>query len=248
MAISTFKRYEKKFRLTEAQYQSIIPVLAQYMSADEYCQDGQEYSIYNIYFDTADSSVIRHSLSKPYYKEKLRLRSYTIPTSHYSKVFLELKKKVGGIVTKRRASLTLGQAYRFLETGTIPAGINYINQQVLNEIAFFLSNHRVQPAAYISYKRTAWFGTYDRDFRITFDRSIISRREDLHLEKGCFGENLLAPGEYLMEVKVAQAIPVWLARLLSDNEIYMTNFSKYGYEYQQKLQKDPLDCHLEHAV
>lgn len=237
MAIATFKRYEKKFILSEAQYRAVIPELAHYMNFDENCQDGREYSIHNIYYDTDNSEIIRHSLARPYYKEKLRLRSYNIPASPDSKVFLELKKKTGGIVHKRRAVLRLGEAYQFLENGKRPPGIDYMNTQVLNEISFFLKNHEVRPAVYISYNRSALFGKDDREFRITFDRKIITRREELSIEKGRFGEELL-PGRYLMEAKVSTAFPVWLAHLLSENRIYRTSFSKYGQEYT-RCQENP---------
>jgi len=116
MAITTFKRYEKKFMLNEAQYKAVMPGLMEYMRLDRNCKDGRDYTIYNIYYDTDNSSIIRQSLSKPYYKEKLRMRSYSVPTSPDSEVFLELKKKIGGIVNKRRAVLTLGEAYKFLES------------------------------------------------------------------------------------------------------------------------------------
>lgn len=243
MAIASFKRYEKKYLITEAQYKAILPFLMQYMRPDEYCRDEQWYSIYNIYYDNDDASVIRYSLSKPYYKEKLRLRSYCIPNSADSKVFLELKKKIGGIVTKRRAVMPLSEAYAFLANGSRPENLDYMNTQVLNEISYYLRNHAVKPACYISYDRTALFGREDKEFRITLDHNIITRREELRLEKGNFGDYLMASGMYLMEVKVAGAFPVWLAALLSENKIYQTSFSKYGYAYKQnKLQSlKPLD-------
>lgn len=234
MAITTFKRFEKKFILTDAQYQAVIPALIPYMHFDENCTEGQEYAIYNIYYDTTDSSIIRNSLSRPYYKEKLRLRSYSLPTSLNSKVFLELKKKVGGIVSKRRAVLKLGEAYQFFNDRTRPVKMDFINAQVLNEIEYFLQCYEVMPAAFISYKRKALFGLHNSDFRITFDHNIITRRQHLNLEKGRFGEELL-PGKYLMEVKVPGAFPVWLANLLSQHEIFKTSFSKYGEEYKRNL-------------
>ena len=110
MAIKSFQRYEKKFILNENQYNALIPILSKYMNPDKFCKFGQNYSIYNIYYDTDDNQIIRHSINKPYYKEKLRLRSYSIPTSKDDKVFLELKKKINGIVNKRRATLTLNEA------------------------------------------------------------------------------------------------------------------------------------------
>ncbi|WP_341349948.1 VTC domain-containing protein [Clostridium sartagoforme] len=87
MAIKSFQRFEKKFILNEKQYSKLIPILKNYMNPDKYCKDGKNYDIYNIYYDTLDSHIIRNSINKPYYKEKLRLRSYNVPNSKDDRVF-----------------------------------------------------------------------------------------------------------------------------------------------------------------
>lgn len=195
MAIKSFKRYEKKYLLTSDQYEKLIPRLLEYMKMDDHCVNNS-YSIYNIYYDTDDNSVIRHSISKPYYKEKLRLRSYKIPQSPSDKVFLELKKKINKIVNKRRAIITLEEAYNFLEFGERPKCTDFITEQVINEIEYYLSHTKVNPTVYIGYNRIAFFGKEDKDFRLTIDSKIITRREDLFLESGCHGTDILKPNGY----------------------------------------------------
>lgn len=195
MAIKSFKRYEKKYLLTGEQYEKLIPRLLEYMKMDDHCVNNS-YSIYNIYYDTDDNSVIRHSISKPYYKEKLRLRSYKIPQSPSDKVFLELKKKINKIVNKRRAIITLEEAYNFLEFGERPKCTDFITEQVINEIEYYLSHTKVNPTVYIGYNRIAFFCKEDKDFRLTIDSKIITRREDLFLESGCHGTDILKPNGY----------------------------------------------------
>ena len=195
MAIKSFKRYEKKYLLTGEQYEKLIPRLLEYMKMDDHCVNNS-YSIYNIYYDTDDNSVIRHSISKPYYKEKLRLRSYKIPQSPSDKVFLELKKKINKIVNKRRAIITLEEAHNFLEFGERPKCTDFITEQVINEIEYYLSHTKVNPTIYIGYNRIAFFGKEDKDFRLTIDSKIITRREDLFLESGCHGTDILKPNGY----------------------------------------------------
>lgn len=195
MAIKSFKRYEKKYLLTGEQYEKLIPRLLEYMKMDDHCVNNS-YSIYNIYYDTDDNSVIRHSISKPYYKEKLRLRSYKIPQSPSDKVFLELKKKINKIVNKRRAIITLEEAYNFLEFGERPKCTDFITEQVINEIEYYLSHTKVNPTIYIGYNRIAFFGKEDKDFRLTINSKIITRREDLFLESGCHGTDILKPNGY----------------------------------------------------
>ena len=195
MAIKSFKRYEKKYLLTGEQYEKLIPRSLEYMKMDDHCVNNS-YSIYNIYYDTDDNSVIRHSISKPYYKEKLRLRSYKIPQSPSDKVFLELKKKINKIVNKRRAIIALEEAYNFLEFGERPKCTDFITEQVINEIEYYLSHTKVNPTVYIGYNRIAFFGKEDKDFRLTIDSKIITRREDLFLESGCHGTDILKPNGY----------------------------------------------------
>jgi len=105
----TFERYEKKYLLDEIQYKEFIKRTGGRIVPDEYGTT----TICNIYFDTPDARLIRTSLEKPVYKEKLRLRSYGTPGKD-GPVFLELKKKYKGIVYKRRESMVLSEAEGYL--------------------------------------------------------------------------------------------------------------------------------------
>ncbi len=236
MAISTFKRKEIKFILDEKQYSRLNSVLVEYMNPDAFCVDGKEYGIYNIYYDTPDNFLVRESLEKPYYKEKIRLRSYFSPAKEDDNVYLEIKKKIGGIVTKRRISLKLRQANAFIFEGELPDFSNdkkaYIQKQVLNELVVFLKNYPVVPRQYISYQRSAFFGKDDGNFRLTFDRAITQRRFDVSLEKPNYGSQILLPGQYLMEVKIGASMPIWLSQQLAALGVYKTSFSKYGRAFK----------------
>jgi hypothetical protein len=104
---------------------------------------------------------------------------------------------------------------------------------VINEIDYFLKTNAVKPTAYIAYTRIAFFGKDDPELRITFDNKIITRRDKISLEYGCYGEELLQPNQYLMEIKISGAMKIWLAEILSELEIYPCSFSKYGREYKK---------------
>ncbi len=237
MITKTFKRYEIKYFVTPEQYESITAALGKRMTLDKFCKDGTRYMIYNLYFDTDNDEIIRLSLDKPYYKEKLRMRSYTMPTCGDDTVFLELKKKIGGIVAKRRAIMTFAQAEAFLDKGVTPELKTYEDRQVIDEISTFLNRYQVRPKAFISYERIAYFDNNDPEFRVSFDSNIITRRDNVSLIAGDYGTELLDSDELLMEIKCGGAIPIWLCRLLSDMQIYKTNFSKYGAEFKKHLGK-----------
>lgn len=233
MTIQTFKRYELKYLINQWQYDMLCAHLVQNMDYDGFCSDGGSYMIYNIYFDTVDDAVIRKSTGKPYYKEKLRLRSYKMPTNSDDLVFLELKKKIGGIVTKRRAVLHYDEAMEFALSGKVPSASSYQDKQVVEEISDFLARYAVVPRVYISYQRVAFFGKDDGEFRVSFDKNILTRRSQVNLYDGDYGAELLDGDCILMEIKCAGAIPLWLVNVLSQCKAYATSFSKYGTEFQK---------------
>jgi hypothetical protein len=88
---------------------------------------------------------------------------------------------------------------------------------------------------YLAYDRIAMFCKGNRDLRITFDTNIRARRYDLKLEYGDCGDQLMEPGQWLMEVKAEKTIPVWLSKLLAEHRMYRTSFSKYGNEYKKSI-------------
>lgn len=234
MAQKVFKRYELKYLVTDEQRMLLETELKKYMVLDKHCRETGYYMIYNIYYDTDNDEIIRRSLEKPYYKEKLRLRSYKVPVADSDLIFLELKKKIGGIVSKRRAIMAYGEAENYLKTGIIHSkDITATDKQVLMEISCFLSRHKVVPKVYLSYERTAFYGKDNDEFRVTFDKNILTRREKADMKSGDFGNELMDVGQQLMEIKVDGSIPVWLCEKLSQLKIYTTSFSKYGTEYKR---------------
>ncbi|WP_083439496.1 polyphosphate polymerase domain-containing protein [Acetobacterium bakii] len=233
MITKTFKRYEKKYQLDTYQFNKLLPELLLHMNPNGYLSSKDSYPIYNIYFDTENFDVIRHSLSKPYYKEKLRLRSYTIPETAEDLVFIELKKKIGGIVSKRRVPLTLKEANEFIAFGQYPEKLKDQSHLVLDEIRYYLETHTVEPKTYISYERMAFVGKSDPEFRLTFDFNIKTRKDYLSLDAGDFGSLLLPKNYYIMEIKILGSIPLWLSHTLSELKIYSSSFSKYGTAYKK---------------
>lgn len=228
MAVQTvFKRYELKYILSQRQKEAVLAAMEPYMQLDDYGRT----TIRNIYYDTADHLLIRRSIEKPVYKEKLRIRSYAQAKAD-STVFVELKKKYDSVVYKRRLSLPEQQAVDWA-TGqkTCP-----VDSQISREIDYFLSFYReLQPAVFISYEREAYFSKDGSDFRVTFDDTILCRQQDLTLRSPPYGRALLPKGKVLMEIKCGGGIPLWLTAVLSREKIYKTPFSKYGRAYETMI-------------
>lgn len=228
----TFQRYEIKYLLDPVSVHRLQKALQGKICMDEY----GETTICSIYYDTPKDQLIRRSLEKPVYKEKLRVRSYG-PAREGKPVYVELKKKYRGIVYKRRETMILSEAESFLDEKKAPG----FESQVLREIAWFRDYYEgLSPAMYIAYDRVACFGAEDPALRVTFDTRIRWRRENLTLEGTTEGTQILPSGWYLMEVKTPGAIPLWFCTILDDLRIYPASFSKYGRAYQMACrQKEP---------
>lgn len=221
---SVFKRYELKYLLTRKQKKAVLQAMASYMELDKY---GRK-TIRNIYFDTENYRLIRKSLEKPAYKEKLRIRSYSKVSSE-DMVFVELKKKYDSVVYKRRMALEENQAMDWV----LSKKPCVKQSQISNEIDYVLQYYRtLAPAVFLTYEREAFFEPDGGDFRVTFDENILCRQEAISLKADVWGIPLLAPGLTLMELKCSGGLPLWMVEVLSKEQIYKTSFSKYGTAYQ----------------
>lgn len=223
---AVFKRYELKYMITLEQKQRLLEVMAPYMALDKY---GRAV-IRNIYFDTPSYQLIRRSIEKPLYKEKLRIRSYREATAS-SPVFVELKKKYDGVVYKRRLSLEEKRAMDWIAGLTPPP-----EGQIGAEIEYFRSFYPgLHPSVFLSYEREAYYCREGGDFRVTLDDTILCRREALSLEEPVWGTSILPDGYVLMEIKTGGGVPLWMSHFLTQEKIYKTSYSKYGTAYQAMI-------------
>ena len=216
---NTFRRCEMKYILTAEQYAAVRSASAGMLTEDSY---GLQ-SICNLYFDSENDDLIRSSLSKPVYKEKLRLRTYGVPQDG-SAAYVEIKKKFRGVVYKRRVQMTYAQAHGFLVDRAPPIR----SSQQTDEITYMRDSRALVPRIVICYDRRAFYGAQDREFRVSFDSNIRYRRTQLDLRCGDGGEYLAGQPFCVMEIKAVGAMPLWAVGMLSQLRIYPQGFSKYG--------------------
>lgn len=226
-----FMRHEIKYRITSEIYPEFMRRTSYILKPDLYPHS----NILSIYYDTEHNDLVSRSIEGGPYKEKLRLRSYGIP-SRDTIVFPELKKKYAGIVYKRREMMPCIAAERFLNQGILPGR----ESQILRELDYFRTFYHPMPVLFIGYRRNSFAGVRHPDLRVTFDYDIRYREDRLSLQEGDDGEALDIRGDFLMEIKVRDSIPVELTKILSDMKIYPDSFSKYGTIYRAIHDKPPV--------
>ncbi len=224
---AVFERYEVKYILTKHQHDELLKGLEGIMQVDQYGLT----TICNIYFDTPDHRIVRESIAKPCYKEKLRLRCYGVPNSSANS-FVELKKKFEDVVYKRRISMTYEQAYDYLVNGKRPPAETQISHEIDHVLQFYQG---IAPAMVLCYDRVALVGVEDSELRMTLDTNLRYRETDLHLEDGAHGTCILDDNYYIMEVKIPCSMPLWMSHLFDSLSIFPASYSKYGTAYTTVL-------------
>lgn len=233
--MSTFNRLENKYVINQQQYEMIKSAFQNHMIPDQFT-DGHSYLVSNIYYDTEDNMLIKKSVSKPVFKEKLRLRGYG-KLNQDSMVFLEIKMKIEGSTGKRRTQLSIDDAEMLIKYQQLPDLKPYHHLQVLKEILYLIKKYPLKPALFLSYEREAFYENNNSDLRITFDHDIITRRYDFDITKRDEGTPMIDNTHYIMEIKTNHNLPMWLTEVLCTSKAFSSSYSKYGYEFFDYLQQ-----------
>ncbi len=226
--IDKMQRIEFKYILTKEQTEYLKEQLIGHMKVDKYGLT----SIASLYYDTPDFRLIRTSLEKPKFKEKIRLRSYGLATLT-SPVYLELKRKVNGIVYKRRIKTNINLVNDFFEKKEQLDD----NNQIGKEITYFRDYYKnLKPVCIIIYDRVAYYEP-DSNLRLTLDGNPRYRFDNLNLTDSLEGTSILPDDKTILEIKIQGAMPLWLSHILDQGQIRKGSISKYGEAYKQKISK-----------
>ena len=227
--IMIFKRYEKKYLLNKTEYEKLMSLIRDKLVPDEH----GENTLCSLYLDTPDFLLIRNSIEAVSYKEKLRLRSYGVPGQEKT-LFFEIKKKYKRVVYKRRVSMTPAMAAEYIESGVMP-----FDSQIMREIDYLMKFYRQpKPNVCILCERGAFFAEESAEVRLTFDKNLRYRYGFPTADNIGEGYPILDNDKYILEIKTPGAMPLWLARALSECKIYPRSFSKYAHAYYDIMERE----------
>ena len=227
--MGTFERHEKKFLLTQTQYERFMESAQPFLQQCEYF----ESVIQSVYFDTDSDTLIRRSMEKPLYKEKLRVRKY-LGTEKDPLVYIELKKKYKGIGYKRR---TVADWHDILNNGL--QNCAYASEQIGKEIRIFDSMYPgLHPRMKIKTSRRSYTDKEDPNIRITFDFDVSYSPVDLDILEFRDGEPLLPAGTVILEIKAPGNLPLRYTQILTREKIYRRPFSKYATACTRQYEKE----------
>lgn len=224
MAKEIFSRYELKYLIDMETYWRLREEIRPYVQYDSNGKEGK-YNIVSLYFETPEKKIYYETRNKLRFRQKLRLRVYE-NAGLEDQAFFEIKQKCNKVVNKRRTTIVLQDAYDYIQ-GQDSRLAQVSNPQIFKEIQSFQSLYNLHPELIVSYDRQAFQGRFEQDLRVTFDYNLMCRKDDLRLENGPEGQLFLDPNLVILEVKMTNSVPLWLARTLSNLGIVKNSVSKY---------------------
>lgn len=227
--IRTFNRFELKYLITLKQAAQFRSGLQAYLVPDEHGSESGRYTVSSLYYDSPDLRCYREKADGLLFRRKLRLRHYETGDllTEEIPVFVEIKQRVDRVTQKRRAVLPYGDALRLCNDRQITDHAPE-DKAFIEEVFAYLWQYNLQPMRIVRYERQALMGTmYDPGLRVTFDSSLSFQAHPLHLHEQASGLPMLAANHVVMEIKVNERLPSWLAEMVASHDLQLVRVSKY---------------------
>lgn len=227
--LRSFNRFELKYLLDLRKAECFKKDLEPNLVPDNHGSDNGRYSITSLYYDSPDMRCYREKEDGLKFRRKLRIRLYENDTSltEETPIFVEIKQRYDRVTQKRRAILTYSEGLHLCNDRQIPRHAPD-DAVTVEEIYTFCWQYNLQPTSIVHYDRQAFVGTtYDPGLRVTFDTRLTYQLNQLNLHEPYAGVSMLAPNLVVLEIKVNERLPKWLADLIARHNLSITRVSKY---------------------
>lgn len=221
--------YELKFLIDEERAQRIMSWARSHLNPDPHAggEQGDAYLVNSLYLDTPNLDVFHRS--ELFRQRKYRLRRY----GSESRIWLEVKRKRRGLVRKHRVSI---DDHRITQHLTEPADTEWDGawfRQRLDELA-------LRPVCQVTYERFARVGTTTSGtMRLTIDSNLNGCLASAwQVPSGPLNEVCLLENHRILELKFQVVMPLLFRRLVEQERLLTTAFSKYRTSVEECV---PLD-------
>lgn len=234
---STFRRYECKYVVDEAQAAALRAAIAPYVVPDPYARQRPDgcYGIRSVYLDSPNFRLYRETRDGDVNRLKLRVREYPDQGAD-GPVFAEIKRRYDRLVLKSRARMPRPDAEGLLAgvTEGVP-GLSPAEQACHDEFLGWLQRWQARPVVWVGYTREAFMGTFQDDLRITLDRDLRCAPAEGYAQPEEAEWREMAPCGIVLELKFDVSYPDWLQRLVARHGLRQQSFSKYATAVEHGL-------------
>lgn len=236
--LRSFNRFELKYLLDLRQAEQFKKDIVPYLIPDNHGSDNGRYTITSLYYDSPNLCCYREKVDGLKFRRKLRIRRYENAQvlTEETPVYVEIKQRYDRVTQKRRAILTYGESLRLCNDRQIPKHAPD-DSATIEEIYTFCWQYHLQPTSIVRYKRQAFVGSkYEPGLRVTFDTDLTYQMHHIHLHEPYTGTSMLAPNLVVLEIKINERLPRWLADLIARHNLSITRVSKYCLSIEQGTQ------------
>lgn len=233
-------RFERKYLVPTEQLASLRERMLPFLLPDHFASSNDkgvcEYTVRSIYYDTPAFDNLVHKVEGHKDRWKLRIRGYG--KNPDNKVFMEVKKKIGDKITKSRFFTDFTGLPSKMRTGELFRNLEFEGDSIATPSSFHFHFVRdgYRPVSLVVYDREAYFGKFDSDVRITFDKYIRVRLfpslEDLFDDTGL---TAVWKGYFILEVKYGdKGMPTWVKSIIQEYQLRHEALSKYAEAFYTK--------------
>jgi hypothetical protein len=220
-------RFELKYVVHARQARAFEAALGPFLRPDPHADGRGFYRVTSLYYDTPGLACWRAKVDGLKVRRKLRLRVYPDAAGVPDAGMVEIKQRIDRTVQKRRVKLGLEAAKDLCAGGAVPDGLDEEERRIAEEVRG-LSLGGLVPACVVTYLRRAWVGSrVDPSVRVTLDADLAARVHALDPAAEAANHRFLPPDLCILEVKVDEGVPRWLASLLAAHDFALRRVSKY---------------------
>ena len=193
-----------------------------YSNVDE----SREYTVKSVYLDSKKFKDYHDKREGVYKRKKIRIRGYN-RTTHDSKIFLEIKKKIGSHIYKNRSRIRFSKLKDFLENKNLDSIESTKNISDAEKFLYYYVKGSLNPITLVTYEREAFFSKFDKSLRITFDKNIRYKKAENCDVLFSEDSNTINSDFFVLEIKFSKGFPDWLQKILQSHDLKRESFSKY---------------------
>lgn len=227
------RRYEYKYRISEAKASELRAFLRQFLSYDDYCAGSEDYAyrVHSLYLDSPGYTTFHDTVNGNRNRFKLRIRYYDNRPD--SPLFFEVKQRFDRVIHKKRA-VVQREGYRELLSGKPPLSRHLMiddaeNLQALRAFSRRLHRLNAMPRVHVAYRREAFEDKEKDSARVTFDREVLSEPVsgtglpvELSNPVSVFGNTVI------LEIKFTNRFPFWLEEMTQRYDLRREAAAKYA--------------------
>jgi SPX domain protein involved in polyphosphate accumulation len=253
--MKTKMRLEYKYLIPVSKFEQVKKEMLPYLQLDEYAdrKDKKEYTVRSIYFDNPKWQYYVDKIEGLKVRKKLRIRGYNDSFGE-SVIFIEIKRKNQGFISKNRAPLLYSDLPKILETGNAKEYIFNSDSKGRSladaeKFLYYYTNDHLSPTILITYEREPFYYKFDKKLRITFDKDLrflsFPEYDDLfeeeHLQKAL-------TNKVILEIKFTCSYPSWLQNILTRYDLQRRPVSKYTNCIERDRIINPSNKHKNLAI